>query len=136
MATLICDIVTPVEKVYSEECYMVTVPGEEGYMGFLPGHAPLMSTLADGEVRIFSDTTTLINRFVCQGGYVQVTGEKVIVLADRAMSVENIDAKDAAEQVTELATQLESLAEDGAQRAVVAYDLKWYEILVAAAASK
>ena len=111
MANLVCDIVTPAEQQFSEECYMVAVPGVDGHMGFMPGHAPLMSTLADGEVRVFSDANTLAHRFACQGGYVQVTGEKVIVLTDRALA-----------------------AEDSVERATLEYDLKWYRTLEAVAA--
>ena len=50
MAKLICDIVTPAAKLYSDEAYMVVVPGVEGEMGFLHGHVPLVSALADSEL--------------------------------------------------------------------------------------
>lgn len=136
MATLTCDIVTPAERLFSAECYMVAVPGESGHMGFLPGHAPLMSTLADGEVRIFSDASTLQTRFACQGGYVQVTGEKVIVLTDRAVAAEEIDAQEASSKVVELRSALDAAAEDDPQRSVLAYDLKWYTTLEQVAASR
>lgn len=136
MATLVCDIVTPEKQELSEECYMVAVPGSAGSMGFMPGHAPLLSTLADGEVRIFSDSSTLVHRYACQGGYVQVTGEKVIILADRVVSAEDIDASVVASQIKDLQAQLESLAEDDGKRSVVAYDLKWYQTMEHVAANK
>ncbi|MBQ9068023.1 MAG: ATP synthase F1 subunit epsilon [Eggerthellaceae bacterium] len=136
MATLTCDIVTPAECLFSEECYMVAVPGESGHMGFLPGHAPLVSTLADGEVRLFSDSSTLTSRYACQGGYVQVTGEKVIVLADRAVLADDIDASEAASKVTELQAALAAASEDDPQRRVIAYDLKWYQTLQQVASGK
>lgn len=129
MATLTCDIVTPAEKLFSEECYMVAVPGETGHMGFLPGHAPLASTLADGEVRIFSDNNTLLARYACQGGYVQVTGEKVIVLSDRAMPVEEIDAAQVAEKLAELQAKFDAIEEGSVERSVLSYDIKWYTTL-------
>ena len=52
MAGFICDIVTPVAKLVSDEVELVVVPGVEGEMGFLKGHAPLVSVLADGEARV------------------------------------------------------------------------------------
>ena len=52
MAGLACDIVTPAAKLFSNDAYMVVVPGVEGEMGFLQGHVPLVSTLADGIVRV------------------------------------------------------------------------------------
>ncbi|MBQ9021603.1 MAG: ATP synthase F1 subunit epsilon [Eggerthellaceae bacterium] len=129
MASLVCDIVTPAKSQFSEECYMVAVPGTGGHMGFLPGHAPLMSTLADGEVRIFSDASTLTHSFACQGGYVQVTGEKVIVLADRTMAAEDIDATEVAAKIKELQAAFDATAEDSVERSVVEYDLRWYKTL-------
>ena len=136
MANLVCDIVTPAEQQFSEECYMVAVPGSGGHMGFMPGHAPLMSTLADGEVRIFSDANTLTHRFACQGGYVQVTGEKVIILADRAMQVDDIDTSEVSSKIAELKAAIDATPEDDVERNVLAYDLKWYETLQHVAANK
>ena len=129
MAGLSCDIVTPAERQFSAECYMVSVPGESGHMGFLPGHAPLMSTLADGEVRVFSDMNTVSHRFVCQGGYVQVTGEKVIVLADRAVAVDAIDAAEVAGKLAEAQAAYDGAEQGSVERNVAAYDLRWYTLL-------
>ncbi len=129
MASLVCDIVTPAQQEFSAECYMVAVPGESGHMGFMPGHAPLMSTLADGEVRIFSDANTLSHRFACQGGYVQVTGEKVIVLTDRAVPADSIDTADVSAKLAEVESKLAALEEGAPERSVLEYDLRWYRTL-------
>ena len=80
--SLVCDIVTPSAKLFSDTCTMVVVPGLEGSMGFLEGHVPLVSPLADGPVRVQKEGGEEIE-FECSGGYVQVTGKKVIVLADK-----------------------------------------------------
>lgn len=136
MASMVCDIVTPAEAQFSEECYMVAVPGTDGHMGFLPGHAPLVSTLSDGEVRVFSDANTLSHRFACQGGYVQVSSEKVIILADRAIPAEEIDAAEVSAKIEQLQAELDKLPEDSMDRNVVAYDLRWYKTLEQVAAGK
>ena len=127
MASMTCDIVTPVKKLFGEDCYMVVVPGVEGNMGFLPGHAQLMSTLADGVVRVYSDANTVSSTYALQGGYVQVTGEKVIVLADRAVPVESIDLEAVRAQIaeTEEAIKAES---DEAAKALAEADLAWYKV--------
>ena len=83
MAGLVCDIVTRESKLFSGDATMVVVPGVEGSMGFLQGHVPLVSPLADGLVRVEKQGGETVE-FLCSGGYVQVTGEKVIVLADKA----------------------------------------------------
>lgn len=129
MSTLQCDIVTPVEKLFTSEAYMVVVPGIEGEMGFLEGHAPLVSGLADGMVRVLSDASTVANRYCMQGGYVQVTGEKVIVLADRAVAVEDIDKAAVPEQLEEAQSRLAAAAEDDPTRTVLEADVRWYELL-------
>lgn len=133
MPTLTCDIVTPVEKLFTEECYMVVVPGKEGEMGFLPGHAQLMSTLADGVVRVLSDAGTVAHTYALQGGYVQVTGEKVIILADRAIPVNEIDAQDVKQKIAEL-EQLIDAESDDAKKNLMQVDLSWYRVLEKAVA--
>ncbi len=87
MASFMCDIVTPAAKLLSCEAEMVVVPGVEGEMGFLAGHAPLVSVLADGEIRLTPAAGGDVQRFEVKGGYVQVTDDKVIILADSAEPV-------------------------------------------------
>ena len=84
MAGFMCDIVTPVAKLVSDEVELVVVPGVEGEMGFLKGHAPLVSVLADGEARVKAVGASETVHYALQGGYVEVTDDKVIILADRA----------------------------------------------------
>ena len=85
MAKLACDIVTPEAMYYTnEEVHFVVVPGSEGEMGFLYDHVPLVSTLADGTVRVQETEGGAFRSFAIEGGYVQVTGKKVIILADKA----------------------------------------------------
>lgn len=87
MASFKCDIVTPAEKLAACEVEMVVVPGVEGEMGFLTGHAPLVSVLADGEIRLTPAEGGPVQRYEVKGGYVQVTDDKVIILADSATPV-------------------------------------------------
>ena len=78
MAKFTCDIVTPEAKCYTGEAHFVVVPGTEG------GHVPLVSTLSDGVVRVQENEGGPFKEFAVEGGYVQVSGTKVIVLADKA----------------------------------------------------
>lgn len=133
MSTLSCDIVTPEAILASTECYMVVVPGSEGEMGFLEGHAPLVSTLADGQVRLLSDASTVQERYCLQGGYVQVTGEKVIVLADRAVPVGEIDTADTAEKLSAAKERLMAADDGDPDRVLHEADVRWYELLQHAA---
>lgn len=89
MATIRLDIVTAERAVYSEDVDMVIAPGVLGQLGILPHHAPLMTMLEPGEliVRKGSDEFGL----VVSGGFLEVRPDRVIVLADTAERVEEID---------------------------------------------
>lgn len=125
MAGLVCDIVTPAEKLFSDDAYMVVVPGIEGEMGFLQGHVPLVSVLADGVVRIQAQQGAEMKCFALQGGYVQVTGKKVIILADRAKPAESIEADQVRETLADLEAKLAALAPEEAALTTLAADISW-----------
>ncbi len=125
MAGLVCDIVTPAAKLLSDDAYMVVVPGVEGEMGFLQGHVPLVSVLADGVVRIQAENGGEMKRFALQGGYVQVTGQKVIILADRAIPAEDVDANQVRETLAGLEAKLAELTPEEAALTTLAADISW-----------
>ncbi len=87
--TLKLEIVTPEAKVYSDDVDMVTFSGVEGEMGILPNHVPLMTQLVAGEIVARKGQDTI---FLAVGdGFVQVTGDRVSVLTDMAITADNID---------------------------------------------
>jgi F-type H+-transporting ATPase subunit epsilon len=94
-ATLKLEIVTPEAKIFSDYVEMVTLAGVEGEMGILPGHAPLMTQLAAGELVVRKEGR---NIFLAVGdGFVQITGERVAVLTDMAIKADDIDEAKAVE---------------------------------------
>ncbi len=134
MSDFKCDIVTPDALLASEDVEMVVVPGVEGEMGFLKGHATLMSVLADGAVRL-TDPDGNRKQYALQGGYVEVTSEKVIVLADRALASDDIDASAAEEELKEIEEQLSNLTnleEDDAKRKELETEKAWAEARIRA----
>ena len=95
MATLKLEIVTPEAKVFSDDVDMVTLTGTEGEMGILPQHMPLMTELVAGEIIVKKGKDTL---YLAVGdGFVQVTGDRVSILTDMAISADNIDEAKAEE---------------------------------------
>ena len=128
MAGLACDIVTPAAKLFSNDAYMVVVTGVEGEMGFLQGHVPLVSTLADGIVRVQLEQNGEAKKFALQGGYVQVTGKKVIILADRALPVEKIDAESTRATLAECEAKLAELTAEEAAKTTLAADISWCNV--------
>jgi len=83
------DIVTAERNVYSDEVDMVTAPGIEGELGILPRHAPLMTALQPGELRIRKGDQ--IEYFAIGGGFMEVRPDRVIILADSAEHADEID---------------------------------------------
>ena len=82
-------IVTPYREVVTDEVGEAQVPGKEGYLGILPGHAPLISELKVGEIsyRRAGKSTHL----AVSGGFVEVLPDQVTILAETAERAEEID---------------------------------------------
>ncbi|GAO38128.1 ATP synthase subunit epsilon [Sphingomonas changbaiensis NBRC 104936] len=78
------ELVTPEKLVRSEDVYMVTVPGTEGDFGVLEGHAPLVSTLRDGELLVFATQSGQPATIRVEGGFAEVNERGLTVLAERA----------------------------------------------------
>ena len=96
MAKLSVEIVTGERVVYTEDDVdMIVAPGSDGSLGILPRHAPLITTLAAGELRIKKGGRE--EALIVFGGFMEVTPEKVIVLADTAERAEEIDVARAEE---------------------------------------
>jgi len=96
------EVVTPRRLVFSEEVEEITAPGKQGEFGVLPGHIPFLTTLGIGEIMYRKEEK---KRYVAVSwGFVEVLGDKVMVLAETAELEEEIDverAKKAKERATE-----------------------------------
>jgi F-type H+-transporting ATPase subunit epsilon len=90
MATLHLEIVTSEKTVFEGEVDQVTVPGGDGVMGVLANHAPVLSTLKPGELRIRRGSS--VEEYAIGGGFVDIHDNKVIILADSAERADEIDA--------------------------------------------
>ena len=75
------DIITPDESLYSGDATSVTVPGIDGSLGILERHAPLISALKKGQVKV-TDNTGKETTFDIDGGVAEVKDNKVIILAE------------------------------------------------------
>ena len=92
-ASLKLEITTPTGQVYSKAVDMVTLPGQEGEMGILPMHAPLIALLGDGE--IIARRGDQEDRLLVTGGCAEITAERVAILTVFATDVTSIDEKKA-----------------------------------------
>ena len=78
------ELVTPAKLVRSEEVYMVVVPGTEGDFGVLEHHAPLMSTVRDGELHVYRTEKGEPETIAIQGGFAEVSPAGLTILAEHA----------------------------------------------------
>ena len=76
------ELVTPAKLVLSEDVHMVVVPGEEGEFGVLEGHAPFMSTIRDGAVRVYRSENAQPEEIQVRGGFAEVGVNGLTVLAE------------------------------------------------------
>ena len=83
------EIVTPERQLFSGSVDEVTVPSSQGYLGILPGHAPLLAELGIGEISY--KTGGQVEYIFCSWGFVEVLPERVVVLAQEAELASEID---------------------------------------------
>jgi F-type H+-transporting ATPase subunit epsilon len=121
------EVVTPERLAYSDEVDEVVCPGIEGELGILPHHAPLLTTLGFGELKIRKGTEEEF--FAIAGGFLQVRPDRVVVMAETAELGAEIDlqraqrAREEAERTLESAGYLEpsdlARARAGLQKALL-----------------
>jgi F-type H+-transporting ATPase subunit epsilon len=86
---LILSIVTPEKQLVSEEVDQVNAPGTEGDLGILFDHAPILTNLRSGQLSYENDGETIA--LVVSGGYLEVTDNRVTVLAETGEFLHEID---------------------------------------------
>lgn len=89
MATFHFDFVGPERSLYSGEVEAVQLPGSEGEMTVLPGHAPVLTTLKVGVITV-TETAGNGKRIYVQGGFADIGPTSVTVLAERAAPIEEV----------------------------------------------
>lgn len=94
-----CRVVTPTASLMDEQCTYASIPAWDGLFGVLPGRAPILARLGIGELSLrFADSdkgTGGERSFLIEGGFVQMAGENLTVLAERATPAEQINAAEA-----------------------------------------
>lgn len=124
MPKLDVEVVSAERVVFAGEANMVVAPGAAGVLGILPRHAPLLTTLVPGALRIQQDESEVV--LAVSGGFLQVNNNKVEVLTDAAERADEIDetraveARQRAERaLSEAQTSGRAAAEAGAAEAAL-----------------
>jgi F-type H+-transporting ATPase subunit epsilon len=82
------EILTPEKKLFSADVYGVQLPGVTGLFEVLNHHAPLVSALKEGKIKVLKDKTNHLAFFTVLSGFVEVLNNKVTVLVEGALPVE------------------------------------------------
>ncbi|MFS1510888.1 F0F1 ATP synthase subunit epsilon [Chengkuizengella sp. SCS-71B] len=91
MSTFTLEIVTPERKVYSQDVNMIVVKGVEGELGILPNHIPLVTALKVAPLKVKNGNDEEV--IAVHGGFMEVSKEKVVILADVAERAGEIDVE-------------------------------------------
>lgn len=113
------EIVTPKGQAYTGDADDVTAPGKIGELGVLPGHVPLLAALKAGVLRLRRSTG--VQAFAVGPGYVQVSGERVVILTDMCQGPEQIDLPTARKEYDAAVAALAKWDRD--------IDAEWYELV-------
>ena len=110
------ELVTPERMVLSQDASQVVVPGVEGEFTVLPGHAPVIAALRPGVVdATLADARTM--RVFVKGGFAEVDADRLIVLAERAVNIEALDAAGIAAELETAEAELAAATSDAARLA-------------------
>ena len=96
--------------VLSERVDEVVLPGEEGEFGVMPQHTPFLTSLRIGAVTVYNDGST--SKLATGKGMVEVTGKKVIILAQQAVAADEVDSSGVSQEVQDLEAKLGEMNSD------------------------
>ena len=118
--TIQLEIVTPERLVVNEPAEYIEIPGKTGYLGVLPGHAPLITELAVGEISYTNAGKT--KRLAVAWGFAEVLQNKVTILAETAEKAEEIDTARAEAARKKAEAELQKAGVEGNKDAQAALD--------------
>ncbi len=115
------EILTPEGELFNDEVEMVSTRTVLGEIGILANHAPLLATLDPTELRIYKSENDVV-RFAQAEGYLQVGGNRAMILVEEAHEPDQLDTSALREQLERAERELESAGEDSEKRRVAERD--------------
>jgi len=106
------ELVSPEKLLVSQMISEVSLPGSEGYLTVLPDHAPMVTRLAAGIVRL-KDEARNEQAFVVLGGFADISDVSCSLLAEQAIPLEAFDPQDLEDRITQIQEELRTLSNDG-----------------------
>ncbi|MEO1101647.1 MAG: F0F1 ATP synthase subunit epsilon [Pseudomonadota bacterium] len=121
-------LVSPARELFSGEVDHVIAPGSDGEFGVLANHAPFMSTLKNGVVRVLEGETVTMRIFV-RGGFADVTPDGLTILAEEAKDLADVDASEVATELQQTREELLKHPEGDGQHGALAETVAYLEAL-------
>ncbi len=115
MATLQLELVSPEKLLLSRPVDMATLPAAEGEMGVLPGHAPMIVALRGGVIAV-QEGGQITERLFVGGGFAEITGERVTILADEVTPVADLSRATAERRIAEAEAALAATPAEASDR--------------------
>lgn len=115
MANMLFELISPERVLFTGEVRAVMLPASEGDMTIMPGHEPTMVMLHPGVIAV-TDIQGHGHRAFVRGGFVEITGSSVTVMAERALPPEELTRERLDEEIVRLETMREAMRDDGTRR--------------------
>lgn len=129
------ELVSPERRLLSQPARMVTIPGEEGHFGVLPGHSALVATIRPGVVEVQGAEGGEVRRIFIAGGFADVTATSCTILAEEAISVSDLNLESLEKSLAHLKEDF-SLAKDDIERGRVTRKINLVQAKMAAVSGK
>lgn len=123
-------LVSPAREVFSGEVDHVIAPGSEGEFGVLVNHAPFMTTLRNGVVRVL-EGETIVTRIFVRGGFADVTPDGLTILAEEARDLSDVRLEDVQAEIEATSLKLVGIAKDDSAYGPVLEHFNYLESLKA-----
>ena len=132
MATLTCRIVRPDKLMYEGEIASIVLIAKTGELGVYPGHASEICALGDGVMRIThtQEKGGDLRGIIVSGGYAEIANDTVVVIADHARAVDDIDPERVKEVYDEAKEQRDALKEGDHARVFYQNKMDWCDLLL------
>mgnify|MGYP000032402679 FL=1 len=124
-------LVSPAKELFSGEVDHVIAPGSDGEFGVLVNHAPFMTTLRNGVVRVLEGDTVKMRIFV-RGGFADITSAGLTILAEEARMLDDVKVEDVQAELEATLLKIQSLDKDDSNRATLQEHYDYLESLKAA----
>ncbi len=124
-------LVSPAKELFSGEVDHVIAPGSDGEFGVLAHHAPFMTTLRNGVVRVLEGDTVKMRIFV-RGGFADITSAGLTILAEEARMLDDVKVDDVQAEMEATLLKIQSLDKDDSNRSTLQEHYDYLESLKAA----